>query len=400
MKPKLPRGIVLKYYLYQMTLSTGFSLPIWVIFLQSRGLSLGEIALLDGVYSAIILFGETPTGYIGDRIGRRNSLLVSIALLTVSMLAFGVASSFAGFVVVYAVWAIGATFRSGTASAWLYDALKERTDEDEYARISGRAKSFGLVVTAVTSLLAGFLADRNLFYPFLATGLVNAAGFFVVLWFPETSVNHTDDSDPFTVSDAISVVRNQLGDPSLRSFVVYSTAFFAFIATINLFVQPASKQVGIDVELLGLMYAGFTGVSALTSYLAGDIKDRIGIDRWFLVLPVLLGGLFVTVSVVPIAAIPLFFLLKAAKTATKPLRNQYVNDRVESVGRATLLSALSMTYSLVLIPLKIASGELAEFVGPVDTIAILGGSLLVVSLLVIAWERPVSVGRPTGAAYD
>lgn len=398
MRTELPRGIVLKYYLYQITLSTGFSAPIWVVFLQSRGLTLGEVALLDGIYSAVILFGETPTGYVGDRIGRRNSLLVSITLVTASMLAFGLASSFAVFAVVYAVWGLGATFRSGTASAWLYDALKERTDEDEYARISGRGKSLGLIVTAATSLLAGVLADYDLFYPFLATALVSAVGFVVVLTFPETTTAESDDSGPFTISDAIPLVRDQLMSRSLRSFVLYSTAFFGVIATVDLFVQPASQQVGVDVESLGLMYAGFTGVSALTSYFAGDIKDRIGVRRWFLVVPLLLGVLLTTVSLTPLAVVPMFFLLRAAKTATRPLRDQYVNDRVESVGRATLLSAISMLYSLLLIPLKVASGELADVVGPITTIAVLGGCLVGVVIAIRSWERPIRDDDSTGSA--
>jgi len=397
MRTEPPRGIVLKYYLYQITLSTGFSAPIWVVFLQSRGLTLGEVALLDSIYSAVILFGETPTGYVSDRIGRRNSLLVSIVLVTASMLAFGLASSFAVFAVVYAVWGIGTTFRSGTASAWLYDALKERTDEDEYAKISGRGKSLGLIVTAATSLLAGVLADYDLFYPFLATALVSAVGFIVVLTFPETTTAESDDSGPFTISDAIPVVRDQLMSRSLRSFVLYSSAFFGIIATVDLFVQPASQQVGVDVESLGLMYAGFTGVSALTSYFAGDIKDRIGIHRWFLVVPLLLGVLLTTVSLTPFAVVPMFFLLRAAKTTTRPLRDQYVNDRVASVGRATLLSAISMLYSLFLIPLKVTSGELADVVGPITTIAVLGGCLVVVVIAIWSWERPVQDDDSTGS---
>lgn len=389
MNVERPSGIVLKYYLYRMTLSAGFTAPIYVVFLQSKGISLAQVSTLSIVFSSAMVFGETPSGYIGDRIGRRNSLLVSVALLTVAMLSFGLAESFLGFVLVYVLWGVGMTFQSGTASAWLYDALKERTDEDEYARVSGRANALTHVLTALTSLLAGYLASIDLFYPFLATAVINGAGFFVVLSFPESSQFEDDDSDPFTIRDAVPVVREHLLSRSLRSFVVYTVLLFSVIMTVRVFIQPASTSVGLNISHLGYLYAGFTGVSAVGSYFSGTIKDRIGIRRWVHAMPLLLGALFAVAAALPLAILPVFFVMEAVKTVTRPLRSQYINDHTASVGRATVLSAVSMLSSLVVIPFKLAGGVMADAIGAVTAIAVLGGVLLVGSAMILAWERPV-----------
>ncbi len=52
-----------------------------MLFVQSKGLSYTQIMLLDGIWSTGIVVGEVPTGYLGDRMGRRNSLLVGSVVL-------------------------------------------------------------------------------------------------------------------------------------------------------------------------------------------------------------------------------------------------------------------------------------------------------------------------------
>ncbi len=55
------------------TVATGFSfyVPVSALFLTSRGLSLGDIFLLESVLLASILVAEIPSGLIADKVDRR-----------------------------------------------------------------------------------------------------------------------------------------------------------------------------------------------------------------------------------------------------------------------------------------------------------------------------------------
>jgi len=79
-----PRGIVIRYYLYMAASSLGFFVPVWVVFLEANGLSFTQITTLDALFFAAIVVAEVPTGYLGDRIGRRNALVVSSLVLGVA----------------------------------------------------------------------------------------------------------------------------------------------------------------------------------------------------------------------------------------------------------------------------------------------------------------------------
>ncbi|WP_266078411.1 hypothetical protein [Haladaptatus caseinilyticus] len=123
------------------------------------------------------------------------------------------------------------------------------------------------------------------------------------------------------------------------------------------------------------------------------MKSRLGLRRWFVSIPPPLGALLALLWFVPIAAIPAFFAVSAVDNVTRPLAGQYVNDLTLSVGRATVLSSASMVYSLVTIPFAVGSGVVADSIGPVRALAVLGGLLAVGSLTLQLWESPVEHER-------
>jgi MFS family permease len=165
---------VTKYYLYVATQAAWFTTPIWNVFLLAKGLSFTQLGVLNGAWWAATVLGEVPTGYVADRIGRRNSLLVGALTHVVCVLAFGLLNTFWPILAVYTVWGIGRTFRSGSESAWLYDTLADQMNEDRFAHVKGRGTSVSLVVAAASSLSGGWLYDQHPYFPFAAAGAVTA----------------------------------------------------------------------------------------------------------------------------------------------------------------------------------------------------------------------------------
>lgn len=108
------------------------------LFFLAQGLSFTQIAVLEARYNVTTLFGEIPTGYVGDRVGRRNSLLIGTTLIAVTLTGIGLASSFPALAVLYVCWSMGYNFRSGSEDAWLYDALTDDLSEGEFSHVRGR----------------------------------------------------------------------------------------------------------------------------------------------------------------------------------------------------------------------------------------------------------------------
>jgi MFS family permease len=385
--------IVLKYYLYQATVTFGFFWPVFTLFLLHRDLSYTQIALLNSLSAAVVVVGEIPSGYLGDRIGRRNSLVVSSVLFTLSIFGFVFAQSFAGFVFIWILWALGQAFRSGSGDAWLYETLEERLDEGQYTRVRGRGGSVNMWVSAATMLAAGVLYDVRPVLPFVAAGVLNATAVVVLLSMPKTRQFVEDDpsDDAFSIFDALPLIKRRLTEPPLRSFVLYMAVFFGVIRAADEYIQPITvNMLNFPEAALGPLYASFTVLSGVASYYAGDVEETLS-TRWSVLLVPLVLVVFLFAPVfVPLVALPTFFVLKSAQTVMKPIASGYVNDHAESVSRATVLSAVSMVYALVRLPLQPIGGVVADALSPVVAFAALGGLLLGTAVVVYVWEAPAT----------
>ena len=375
--PGLPERPILKYYAYVATAWGGFHLPVDVLLFQSRGLTLEQVGLLTAVGSAVTILAEIPTGYVGDRIGRRNSLLVSSGLMTAGAVTFATVRSFPAFVFAQVTFIVGGTFRSGTTDAWLYDYLDAHGREDEFARLSGRARSALLVVLGVTSVAGGYLGNYDYGYAYLATAVVTGTSFLVVTTMSEPPRSGERD-DRLTVSSVATSVWEDLGRPDVRPVVIGLGLFFGVATGLNaVFIQPVATSVGVSVDQLGWLFAALTGAGAVASYATGWIEERVETERWLVGVPLAVGITFAGIAVLPALAVPAFLLLRAVQRVTQSLAGQYLNDRVRSAGRATVLSVFGMVYSVFGIPVRIGGGRLAEAMPVTTAVAVVGSTLLV-----------------------
>jgi hypothetical protein len=416
-------SVVLRYYLYRAVGGPGFIWPVYVLYLRSHGLSYAAIGAIGAVQTVVVVSGEIPTGYVGDRIGRRNSLAVAQVVFVVSAAGLVVAETFGGFVASFALLSFAMTFVSGSADAWLYDVLEERLDEDDYTHVKGRGSAIGQWFTALTMVAGGVMYVLDPLAPFVALVGARALTLVVVLTLPKTARyadgeredvdGESADADDGTLSalEAPRVIRERLARPPLRPFVVYMGLFVAAAATAGVYIQPiavdalrsdlggALAAYGVpEAATLGVLYASFTAVSAVASDRASDLEDWLGTRRAVLVVPMVVAGLFVLPVAAPLLAFPMFFGLRAGQSLLRPIAGQYLNDHLASVGRATVLSAVSLVYSLFRVPFMLGSGVLADAATPLLAVAAMGGAFLAVGGTVFALRRPVRPGSAPAAA--
>ncbi|MDY6764473.1 MAG: MFS transporter [Halobacteria archaeon] len=405
-RERVPESYVLKYYLYRGSMAASFTASIWYLYVLSKNVSYSQLAVVDSIWWGGLILFEIPTGYIGDRIGRKNSLIISSIMRTIALVAMAFAGAFAHFALIFAFWALASTFKSGTADAWLYDVLKAGLSEGEFARVRGRGNSTALVVSGITALAGGYIAEVSMEYAYLASAGVSLISLPILFSFPSSQHvgSNDEDDEEFTILDALPVIREKFTRPPLRSFVLYVGLFYGVYWGVNFFVQPISKDfIGLEISQIGWMYAGFTALSAVVSFRTDLIKDRVGIRTWFYVIPIALGILYAGVAFLPIVAIPVFFVMRAARNVSVPLANQYINDRTGSIGRATVLSTAGMVYHLTTIPFELGAGTLADLPGvtPIQTVGVFGGILVVGALVILTLETAVTLpGKEVKQASD
>ncbi|MEH1059212.1 MFS transporter [Micromonospora sp. CPCC 206171] len=138
-------------------LPTGLMIPVMILLMQERGLSLSEIGLVSIAQGLVVLVLELPTGGLADALGRKPVLAAAWTLSLVSLGLFAVADSFALFFLVWALQGVYRALDSGPLESWYVDATLAADPKAEYEAGLGFAGTVAGVTIAAGALLSGGL---------------------------------------------------------------------------------------------------------------------------------------------------------------------------------------------------------------------------------------------------
>lgn len=398
---------VLKYYIYRPTTFPGFVWPILTLFLLAREFSFTAIALGGTAMAITRLVGEVPSGVLADRLGRRETCIASALLFLTGQLGYLAVETLPALVAVTGVLGLAEAFQSGTLDAYLYDVLAVDGLEGRYSHVRGRGEAVRRWGGVLWLLASGPLYVLDHAYPFYAMAALNAASVAVLVTLPRATP--ADDGDGFDLVRAARTLREHLLRPGLRAFVVVVALATALVRTADGFIQPiavdtldpylAVVPLSIPEEAtMGVLYAAFTAVAAVASDRAAWLEGRVGTERAVLGVPVVAAIWLLVPLAAPVLAIPAFFVLKALAPVHVTVRMQYLNDRVESVGRATVLSAVSLGGSVARLPFALGAGVLADAYDPLTAVAAAAATFLLAVGATLLVESPFAAAATAGPA--
>lgn len=364
------------YYLFQFVRGFHFWLPIWFLFLQSQhGLSYVQIGFMEVLFGIATILAEVPTGAIADRFGRRVALGMGALGFAGATVLFATLN-FPSLIVGHLFMSITRTLMSGSDDALLYDSLRQLKRTDEYERHAGRASAVATASLLAATILAGPLVavlDFRTVIIISAVGMGLAGLIALTLREPPRREADFDDSIDADASSrsgvaVLSEIRTGLRIALRTRPVLWAILFGGILlATLDLpefFIQPFVRSHGVDpaIALLdGLTYSGFMLPSfvglMLGAMLAAPLAARLG-ERRALPAVLIIGGLvFVPLLVVDhLALVASFALLAAGTAAVQPLAGGYINRRIPSDQRATVLSIFSLI-TAVMITIVIGSAS-------------------------------------------
>jgi MFS family permease len=138
-------------------LSVAIPLPIFVLYMQARGIDLFQLGIIMGVYSIVIVLLELPTGGLADAIGRKGVALLAHSISLISGIVMLFSFSFAGFLLAMILNGIGRALASGTLDAWFVDSLQEAEPGIDLQPALAQAGTVTLLALGTGTLIGGLL---------------------------------------------------------------------------------------------------------------------------------------------------------------------------------------------------------------------------------------------------
>ncbi len=392
-----------KYYVFHFFLNFQLWWPIWVIYLiEERGLSLGQVTLIDVPFWTSIILLQIPAAAIADRWGRKPTLIAAAAAMAAAVTFFGLATDFWLILGSYLIWGVSFALLSGTESAFIYDSLKAVGRESEYARIYGRGWAVATVGGLTGTLLGAPIADAtSLPFPIVLSGGLAFFAVVAAFMFKEPLVRDEEKVHPSygqIIREAVGIVRRR---PAVR----YGIMYFGLITVGHIgpifFFQPFLLEHDVDLGQVGIWQTPMRLAAVAAALLAHRLISGLGERRTFYGMAVALVAAYALLatwdSVYAQVAFP---VLSATVVLSQPTVTNLLNRMVESDQRATVISLTSLVRSMVLIPSAPLLGALADeslraaFAAGGIIVAVLGVPLLAAWTPYLGREK---AGEPAGA---
>lgn len=344
-----------------------------VLFLQFHHLTLRDVFLLQGIYAATLLVGEIPTGYMSDRWGRRNTVLVGSLLRFGGMLLYLLGSNFWGFAIGEVLLALGMNCYSGTFDALTYDTLAEVKQTDRFRKLVGHYRSLFFGMEALTNIFGGLLAAINVRAPVAATLVTYGIAILVALMLVEPTRHKAQEEQ--SIKDLWRICRETVVvSAPLRSIVLLSGVLATLGLVLFWFTQPFQSMTELPIALFGVAHAVIVGAGAIASRYAyktqGVIDDAFAL---FLIAVMMIGSTVALGFVTTVHGIILFLLIRVGWSLLTPVTNDLCNRLVTAKDRATVLSIKAFSQRLLF-------AIIAPFLGYVTDIFTLNQAMLLTGI--------------------
>jgi len=387
-----------RLYVINILWNAQFHLVVYTLFLLSKGFSTQQFFLIESAYYLISLVLEIPTGVFSDRISRKWSLIIAsmVGIPIIPIIVYS--DSFIVVLLAMSIGGIGAALTSGTDTAILYDTLKALDRESEFVEISGKMGWYGSLSMAFAGIIGGLLAQYDMSYAwwayfgagqlaFLALFTIKEPPFTRTTTKEETYMQHLGESWKMSTSGA-------------AGYYVFYAAVIWFFFSIGFWLwQPYLALSTVPVAWFGIIYAVQNVIGGFMGKQAHRIEKWIGIRAALLVIPLGLAAVFILESQLVFKLGFLFiFMHSIASGPFHPLLNNYINKRIPSSKRATVLSIKNMVNSLLFMVISPLIGHFVDLYSLTTALLLMGLMLTAVSIVFFIVYRKQADSLPQTAA--
>ncbi len=336
----------------------------WVAILAARGYSLVEIGVAETVFHITSLIFEIPSGALADVFGRKKMLIVSTIMRMIGSVVMIMSDSLFWVCLSIAFMALSYNFSSGTADALAYDSLKLAKIEEDFEKYNSNQLIIYRICSGISTLCAGFalfIGHKIAYGTDIITGVVQI---FILASLYE--VYPGENVGKKSLAETVKALAACFGE----SFVFLKKAKRAIglmlcnslVGAVDIlllfFLQAKLPEKGIPAVVLGgallfMQIGGIVGSKLIVKFPKLSHKC-VFVAAALLVLTGLTAEHSQMWQIMALGG----FLAAIGDDALQVRTNGILQDMFPSEQRATLTSAESFSFSVIMIFLTLPAGAL------------------------------------------
>jgi len=297
------------------------------------------------------------------------------------------------FLIAKIISGIAVSLGSGTGSALLYDTLKVQKREKQHKRISGNLHTITNISMAFIFIIGAFLFSIDPKLPAIASLPLIILGFILTFFIEEP----IESKKKLTLENSLNHLKEGLTYFKKSNFVKYIAFFSLFTASaisITLSISSAYlEQILIPISLIGLVAFISSMTTAYSSKKAHELEKKLGERKSLRLVQILIVLSLLLISLTaPYIGVLFYLMIPLVSGFFGIIVNDYVNKRIVSSHRATLLSITSFFDNLGIFILFITFGYLIKIKSISFSFFALGVIIFIGYVLLYFYSKTKKVG--------
>ncbi|MEK7526468.1 MAG: hypothetical protein AAB546_03240 [Patescibacteria group bacterium] len=297
-----------------------------VLYFQFRGLTLVQALQVISIYSILVVVLEYPTGVIGDYFSHRTSVLLGNIVVIVAFALLSFPGSFAYYVFLFFLFALGMALVSGSDTALLHSLSKD------FKKDLAQTTPYALILSVITISIGSLAAAYDMRYPIYLSFLFSLLALPLVIFLKDYQYQREEGN---IFSTAFRGIKDITSNSRLKNLIIVSSVFGAFFLSIKWFYNPLFEKINIPVTFWGLITSGAFLLIAVGVQLYRK-KDSFGLAATSLLT---LAAIFL-IGVTSYWLVPLFgiWLMHILRGYQDTLLGVEMNEAITTNRRASILS--------------------------------------------------------------
>ncbi len=329
-----------------------------IYFVTVVGLNPLQMVLVGTFLESAVFLFEIPTGVVADTISRRLSVIIGVFLLGLGFMVQAVFPVFTLILLAQVLWGVGYTFTSGALQAWITDEIGEESAAPAFLHATqleqiGALIAIGLSVflSAIVSLKTPMILGAVLFW---------VLGFYLIFHMPETGFNPIPQTERSSWKSMGKTLKTGISMLKIRPVlfrILLIGFFYGFYSEglDRLWVPHVLDRFQLPQQGQAVMVGWVGGLSAasmvVTFFTTGMLRKWLGktiLTKQLKSSLALFSGLLISfiflfaVTKKLLFAFVLLLLVNVIRDMIYPLYISWVNQRLDSGARATVLSMSSL----------------------------------------------------------
>lgn len=341
-----------KLHFASFSYGVNFTTTIFTLYLLSNSVSLEQIMISQIIYALASFIGEVPSGMLSDKFGHKRLVAIAYGMLIASPFLLLVSPSFLTLCIGQLINGLAGAALSGSQEALYYDSyLEEGKDKKHYKKSFSRFSSLPILGFILSSIIAGIALQTfgSSSYKILYTLNVVSATittFIAASLYQTKRQSDIEDTSPITLfKESIHTIKN---NKLLSSLAIFGLLSLNGEYLLRQTYQPHFEKAQVLPVFFGLVLAFGAVLNFLIIRYSYKIEKFLKLEQILLLHSLLQGILFIILGSfnIPLSLVITFILLFGMFNAQNPIVSDYVNSRVESRNRATVLSSISFIRQL------------------------------------------------------